>query len=167
MITAASFRADWPEFGSLSLYPNPAVAFWITVAGFLLRTERWGDGSAAATSPVTTPYDLAAELFVAHNLALEKQSGDAARRGGTPGVSKGPIASMSVGGVSVSYDTASGIEDGAGHWNLTFYGTRLKRLMDLFGAGPVQVGVGFDPNGYLDGEPWIGPWPYPVQTGFG
>ena len=171
MITPASFRLDWVAFSNQALYPNPVVNFWITVAGFMLRTERWGSGSAAATSPVTTPYDLATELFVAHNLVLEKQADDAAKRGATPGVSKGPIASMSVGGVSVSYDDAAGLEEGAGHWNLTTYGTRLKRLMDLFGAGPVQVGVGFDPFGWYGGggSPWIGPWPYPgpAESGFG
>ena len=169
MITTASFRQDWPEFRRLPFYSDPAVAFWIAVAGMLLRTERWGNGSATATNPPTTIYDVATELFVAHNLVLERQSGKAASAGGAPGVSKGPITSQSVNGVSISYDAASGLEEGAGHWNLTTYGTRLKRLMDLFGAGPVQVGIGFDPFGWYgaEGSPWIGPDPYPDITGFG
>jgi len=169
MIIPASFRLDWPEFTSVALYPTPVVSFWLTVAGLLLRTERWGNGSATATNPPTTIYDVATELFVAHNLVLERQAAKTASAGGTPGVSKGPVASMSVNGVSIGYDTASGLEEGAGHWNLTTYGTRLKRLMDLFGAGPVQVGIGLDPFGWYgpSGSPWVGPPPWPGETSFG
>ena len=149
MITATSFRLDYPEFHNQAIYPNSVVNYWITVAGLLLTTIRWGNGSAAATSPPSTIYDVASELFVAHNLVLEKQAQDTARRGGTPGVSKGAISSDSVGGVSRSYDTASGLEPEAGHWNLTTYGTRFKRLSDLYGAGPIQVGACDE-----GGSPW-------------
>ena len=170
MITSATFRADYPEFASLSLYPIPAFAYWNVVANLLL-TSRWGAGSLTASSPPTTIYDVAAELFVAHNLALEKTAQDAAKRGATPGISKGPIASDSVGSVSRSYSVADGLVEGAGHWNLTIYGTRLMWLMQMFGAGPVQVGVGFDPYGfggfYPNGSPWVGPPPWPGEFSFG
>ena len=169
MITLATFRQDYPEFASVALYQNSAVAYWTTVAGLLLRTERWGVGSTAATAPPTTVLDVATELFVAHNLAIEKMAQDAAKRGGTPGVSQGPVSSKSVGGVSISYDTTAGIDKDAGHWNLTTYGTRLHWLMLMFGAGPVQVGIGCDPFGWFGagGSPYIGPDPWPGQTSFG
>lgn len=167
MITSATFRQDYSEFASLSLYPVSAFAYWNVVAGLLLRPERWGAGSATASSPPTTILDVASELFVAHNLALEKQAQDTAKRGGTPGVSKGPISSDHVGSVSRSYSTAEGLNPDAGHWNLTTYGTRLYWLMMMFGAGPVQIGIGCDPNGPLDGPAWPGPWPWPGQTSFG
>ena len=162
MISTTSFRADYTEFGSISLYPNPAIQYWINVAGMLLtNTSRWGLGSPAPVAPAATILDVATELFVAHNLALEKQADDAARRGGTPGTSVGGVvSSKSVGGVSVSYDTSSGIDEGAGHWNLTTYGTRLYRLFQLFGSGPVQVGIGWDPW-----QPGITPLAFVPPTG--
>lgn len=164
MISVATFRADYGEFASVSLYPASAVQYWINVAGMLLRSQRWGAGSAAPVAPAAAMLDVASELFVAHNLALEKQAGDAARRGGTPGTTIGPITSKSVGGVSASYDAASAQEEGAGHWNSTTYGTRLYRLMALFGAGPVQVGACGDEWGAW--QPGVTPSAYlpPVGT---
>jgi hypothetical protein len=140
VITAASFRQDYSEFASVSLYPNSGVNYWIQVAALLLRVQRWGNGSAAPAVPASTMYDVASELFVAHNLAIEKQAQDAARRGGTPGVSTGPVTSKSVGPVSIGYASSEALEADGGYWNLTTYGTRLLRLMGYFGAGPVQVG---------------------------
>lgn len=172
MITAKTFRTDFPPFASVALYPDPVVNLWIGVAGMLMLPTRWGPGSTTAENPASTPLDFAQELFVAHNLALEKTAQDSANRGATPGASKGLITGDHVGSVSRSYDTSGAMEEGAGHWNLTIYGTRLKRLMELFGAGPTQVGVGHDPWGCAfgfgyDGVPWVGPPPFPGQTSFG
>lgn len=110
-------------------------------------------------------YDVGTELFVAHNLVLERQAAKAANRGAPPGVSRGAIGSESAGGASVSYDTSSGLLTDAGHWNLTTYGTRFVELVRLVGAGPVQVGWGHSPvgvgpawpgpnGGYLSGQSW-------------
>jgi hypothetical protein len=50
--------------------------------------------------------------------------------------------SKSVDKVSAGYDTASVAEEFGGNWNLTTYGQRLYRLMQQFGAGPLQIGAG-------------------------
>ena len=109
------------------------------------------------TFGANTMFDVMVELFVAHNLALEEQAVNSANVGGVPGVGVGGIvSSKSVGGVSISYDTTSGIEENAGHWNLTTYGKRFMRFVRIFGAGPAQLGVGCDPNGYTNGPGWPG-----------
>lgn len=172
MITPASFRADLTAFQDTTAFPDAMVAFWIAIAGLFLTSARWGAASTQATSPPTTILDFVTELFVAHNLALERQSDKAASTGGVPGVSRGPVASMSVGGVSIFYDTASGLDEDAGQWNLTVYGTRFIRIARMFGMGPVQIGIGLTPPGaggfVPGGGAWPGPWPYPEQgdTGF-
>lgn len=98
-------------------------------------------------------------LFIAHHAVLERKALDAAAQpGGVPGVSTGVINSKSVDKVSVGYDTAAGTEEGAGHWNLTVYGIRLKSLFNMMGAGPVQVGIGC-PAG-------PGAWPGPSSSYF-
>ncbi len=139
----------------------------IGISGGASSSQRWGAGSVFPTSPPTTIVDIATELFVAHNLVLEKQSADATKRGAVPGLSKGPIASYGVGGVNVSYATANALELDAGHWNLTTWGTRFIKLARFYGSGPVQISVGVAPpfsGGALEG-PY--PWPAPSDTGFG
>jgi len=112
--------------------------------------------------------DVGLELFTAHMLTLNKQAIDAAGAGGTPGQSVGPITSKSIGPVSVSFDVQAGIMEGASFWNLSTYGTRFYFFADIMGAGPSQIGVGCDINAILsfNGPAWIGPWPFPSQTGF-
>jgi hypothetical protein len=145
LISSATFRQDYREFGSLALYPNSTVQYWVNVAGMLIsNTARWGNGSPTPVAPASTIIDVAQELFVAHNLALEKQATDAAKRGGTPGIATGMVSSKSVGGASISYDTGSIAEEGAGIWNATTYGLRLYRLFMYFGAGAIQVGAEWD-----------------------
>lgn len=162
MISAKSFRLDLPEFGDVPIYPDAVIGYWIAWAKLLMNTARWGVGSSEPNNPPTTEYDFGQELFVAHNLVLWKQSADAAKRGGTPGVSTGgAVSSKSVGGVSVSYDTGAAMELNAGHWNKTDYGTRFIQIARMMGAGPLLVGVGSPPNAGLNGPAWPGPYPYP------
>lgn len=127
-VTAASFRTDFPAFANTTKFPDPAVNFWITVAGNMLSPDQWG----AMLDPGT-------ELFVAHNLALDAQENAAAAAGGVPGADAGSIASKSVGGVSKSYDTSSSAIDGGGDFNLTAYGKRYLSLAQMFGAGGFQL----------------------------
>ena len=145
MITAAQLRADYPEFNSSTTYPNSTISYYLNLAYIMLDPGRW-----------STLLDTGAELFVAHNLVLEARAQAESANGSLPGREVGVLSSKSVGGVSISYDTASGVEKDAGHWNLTIYGTRLKRLINVLGAGPIQVGIGADPNG-LNGPAWSGP----------
>jgi Protein of unknown function (DUF4054) len=173
MITPAMFRASWPEFGSLAVFPNNVVAYWIAVAGFLLNTNYWGIGSSTAVSPPTTKLDFATELFVAHNLVLEQQAMKAAQSGGTPGTQQGIVTSKSVGSVSLGYDVQSVVNMDGSFWNATTYGTRFLWLARLVGSGPVQIGVGKVPLPFLvfvgwGQDAWAGPWPgiQPSDCGF-
>jgi hypothetical protein len=156
-ISQATFVQDYPEFANETNYPPSAVAYWASLGTILLTTEVWGPGAITPSAPPTTIFDIALELFVAHNLVLEKQAQDAAANNAAPGVSQGPVASKGVGPVSVSYDTQAGLDPNAGHWNLTTYGTRLWDLMMKFGAGPVQITGAPGPCGPGYGSPWYGP----------
>src|SRR5208282_2001507 len=88
---------------------------------------------------------------------------DAARTGGWPGISKGAISSEAAGAVNISYDTQVTMEEDAGHWNNTVYGTRFIRICKMHGAGPVQIGPGLGLAGTVPGyntnvgRAWSGP----------
>ena len=141
-VTAASFKTDFCEFSDISLYRDEDITFWLKYAGLLLNANRWGN-----------ILDLATELYVAHNLTIERQAKSAAANGAPPGLATGIISAKSVDSVSISYDTNSAMEQDAGHWNLTTYGQRYWRMMRMFGAGPIQIGIGcLDAN-----SPWNGP----------
>lgn len=125
---AAQFRTDFPEFSDTAAYPDSGVTYWLRIAGLLMDTLKWGD-----------LYDVGTELFIAHNLVLERQAQKSAATGAVPGQSQGPTSSKTVDKVSVSYDTNAGIVKDAGHWNLTTYGTRYMGLVNMIGAGGMQV----------------------------
>ena len=152
-ISATDFRAIFPEFNSSATYPNGQVDFWIGFAYNFLNPYRWGNS-----------INHGAALFVAHNLALEAKAQASAAGGGVPGGEVGPVSSKSVGPASVSYDTGSGAEVNAGHWNLTTYGTRFIRLARMMGSGPLFVGIGEAPAG--SGSAWSGPSVVPGFTNF-
>lgn len=161
--TVANIRSDLPEFASAALYPPAVITYWLSIAKLLLNPNRWDDTPAATGEP--TMLYFGAEMFVAHNLVLERQAEAAASRRGIPGQASGPISSKSVGPLSISYDTGAAAELEAGHWNLTVYGQRFVRLARMVGAGGIQVGVGFAPFGSMGA--WPGPWPYPLPGGSG
>jgi hypothetical protein len=123
-----TFRTDFTEFADATAYPDSGVNYWLTVAGLMLDPSRWA-----------TLLDLGTELFVAHNLALERQAQKTAANGGVPGISSGPLSAKAVDKVSASYDTAAGIVKDAGHWNLTTYGTRFIDLALMMGSGGLQL----------------------------
>jgi hypothetical protein len=126
-VDIATFRADFPEFADVGAYPNAQVTFYLTLAGKLLNACRWAD-----------LLDMGTELFVAHNLVLERQNQAAAATGGVPGVQTGAVSGKTVDKVSVTYDASAGLETDAGHWNLTTYGTRFINLARMVGAGGMQ-----------------------------
>lgn len=127
-VTAAQFRTDFPEFASTTQYPDSAVNFWLVWAYKLLNPCRWVD-----------ILDLGVELFVAHNLALERAAINQASSGGVPTGVTGNVSSKAVAQVSVSYDNSSSMELDAGHWNLTIWGKRFVRMARMAGAGGVQL----------------------------
>jgi hypothetical protein len=51
----------------------------------------------------------------------------------------GPIASKSVGGVSISYDVGAVTIENAGHWNGSQYGIQFYQLAMIVGAGVTQL----------------------------
>lgn len=157
-VTPASFVIDYPEFGNQSEYPVPVINYYLALAGILLNQSRWGYPSATATNPPTTLIDMATELFVAHHIAIEYRAQRAAAAGAPPGDATGPVASKSVGPISVSYDTGAVAEPGTGHWALTTYGMRFKSLCDMAGAGPLQLGIGCAPGPVFNlYGAWFGP----------
>lgn len=130
-VTINQFRMDFPEFSSTARYADTQLTFWLTLAGLLLNADRWGE-----------VINYGAELYMAHNLALSAMAQKQGANGGIPGAASGMLNSKSIDKVSAGYDTASVKEELAGNWNLTTYGQRLYRLMQQFGAGPLQIGAG-------------------------
>lgn len=166
-IVYADFINDYPEFSNQVSYPTSAVNYWLTVAQLMLTQPSTGT-SFWDNSPVGDPprsmLDVGTELFIAHNLALEAQAADAASINATPGTVGGSITARTVKGVNIIYDTSGGIEKDAGHWNLTVYGRRFKRLSNLVGAVPLQIGIGVDPTGGANGPGWAGPPPWIIGS---
>lgn len=123
----ATFRQNFPEF-TQALYPDPMVQFWSDFGEQMVIEKRWG---------VQKPYGV--QLFTAHHLVMAKGNVDASTNGALPGQTTGPTASKAVGSASISYDTNSTLEMGAGHWNMTSYGKMFIRLARMFGSGAVQL----------------------------
>lgn len=127
-VTTSKFRTDFPEFSNTTAYPEALVSFYLTLGAKLMSVDRWAD-----------IIDEGLELFVAHNLALERPAQKTAAAGGVPGIASGPVSSKTVDKVSVSYDTSAAMEADAGHWNLTIYGQRYIRLARMVGSGGIQL----------------------------
>jgi hypothetical protein len=130
-ITIAQFRIDFPAFADPVKYPDAELTFWLTLGSLLINADRW-----------CSVANFGVELYMAHNLALEAMSKKQAAGGGIPGAASGMLNSKSVDKVSAGYDTSSVAEQFGGNYNLTTYGQRLYRLLQQFGAGPIQVGAG-------------------------
>lgn len=107
----------------------------------VLQAATSGTGTGAqftvawASAPYTA-YDVGTELFVAHNLVLERKAQDDLDAGGTPG-DVGPVASKSVGPVSISRETAASTMENYADFNMTPYGIRFARIADQMGMGPL------------------------------
>jgi hypothetical protein len=128
-ITVAQFRIDFSEFADPSLYPDSLILFWMTLAVAQVQNAcRWG-----------TLLPMAQELVTAHYVALAARDRVAGANGTLPGVPYGLAASETVGPVSVSYDYADLMIEGASAWNLTTYGQRYFALVRLVGAGGIQL----------------------------
>lgn len=130
-VTVAKFRLDFPEFADVTKLPDAIIKFNLDMA-YLLLTSRWD----------STIVDLGAELFTAHQLVLSMQNKRVVSINGIPGQG-GIISSKSVGGVSVSYDTAHAFFADWGYFNLSNYGTRFAFLANIVGMGGFQAGIGW------------------------
>lgn len=151
LVTVADFRSAFPAFQSPAQWPAPEIQFWLDLGLMLMDPARWGS---------VLSYGL--QLFVAHNLALGFMSAQGSGGGQAPGQVVGPVSSASVDKVSYSRDPSAAMDPANGHWNLTTYGLRYIRLVKMFGAGPIQVGV---PLGGSN-APYTSAWPgviYPMN----
>lgn len=139
LVTPQQFLEDFPEFGyKQGQYPVGRIQFWLNLAYLRLPACVWNELLNAGV-----------ELYVAHNLVLEKQASDAGKKGGSPGQATGPINSKSVDKVSVGYDTASASIDGAGNYNLTTFGTRFYELVMIVGTTAITINGGTEGAGFI------------------
>jgi len=123
-----AFRTNFPEFSNTTTYPDAQLIFWSTWAESMLNQCKFG-----------TMWANAVMLYTAHEITLAAQNVQAAAVGGSPGQSGGIANSKTVGGVSVGYDSQIQSEKDAGWWNRTTYGQQLWRLIQMFGAGAIEL----------------------------
>lgn len=145
-VTNETFRLTFPEFKDRARFPEALLTAWVSFASKLVDPARWGDLA-----------DMGVMLLAAHNISLSAKSFRASAYGREPGMAQGMVSSKSVDGVSVSYDTSTSSEEGAGQFNLTQYGQRYASLRRLMGAGPVYVG---GDGSQTMAQPWLGPFIY-------
>lgn len=126
-----AFLAAMPGFANTILYPPMMIAMYLKLANKRLNYQRWGE---------TMP--LGSMLWAAHFLTLDAQDIVAASSGKLVGAPSNPMASKSLGGASISYDTSSGTEVNAGHWNSTGFGRRFIRFCRMAGMGGIQINGG-------------------------
>ena len=122
-----AFRRAFPEI-TAAKYSDASVQIRLTLADKFFSPDRFPEGEVR---------DHAMALYTAHFLTLHGSlaAGGSGKESGRLGV----VSSKSVDGASVSFDTGSGVEDGAGQWNLTTYGRELYLLIRVFGAGAIQL----------------------------
>lgn len=151
-VTATEFDNAFPEFTPYCFAPG-AINFWLDYAKAMLNQAVWG--APAATGQPLAPYDYGVLFHAAHNISVAI----AASKGGlAPGASSGILNHKQVDKVSAGYDVAAVMEEGAGNWNATSYGTRFARLAKQFGNAPLYV----SPGGGGSYSPWGGPgYPFP------
>ena len=148
-VTVDTFRAAFPVFADKARYADPQVQFWLDLASNLHDANRWGN-----------LLDFGTQLFIAHNLSVDAGIAAAASAGDVPGAVEGPVTNGSVDKVSYGRQLTDILEPGAGHWNLTVYGLRYRRLVLKIGAGPILANVGPVTNDGLSASAWNGPYPY-------
>lgn len=128
LMTVSQFRELYPAFTE-TLYPDLAVETRIALGETFLAEKVWKPQAVRIH---------AVGLYTAHFLAAYG-SAAAGGSGKSKGSGMGVVSSKSVDGASISYDTGSTVEQGAGFWNSTPYGRELWQLMRVFGAGAVQL----------------------------
>lgn len=129
--TIAAFRAAFPEFNNIAVYPDAMITFWSGIAVMQVNQNRW-----------CQMWLNGVFLYVAHEITLAAQNVQATGIGGIPGTQGGPISNKAVGGVSIGYDTSAIIPkdaNDAGFWNQTLYGRQFYDLNQMFGSGCVQL----------------------------
>ena len=119
-----NFREAFVEFDD---YPESRVRYFLERAVDAIPDGRFGKET-----------DFGRFLHAAHHLTV-LGSGETGSAGG--GVPKNGVASKTVGSVSISYDTGSGLETDAGYWNATGYGRLFWGLLKRYRRLPI-IAVG-------------------------
>lgn len=120
----ATFRLALPQF-DVATFPDATVQYWLNIGIGKLDPQLWGDR-----------LDEGLLYYTAHTLTLAQRAMQGGT-GGTQGI--GPVASKSIGPASVSYDNAAVISAGAGSFNSTVWGMRYWELVQMVGAGGLQL----------------------------
>lgn len=143
MITASSFRIDFPAFADTTAYTDATINFWIATGSHLINQNLFGVPPTTITNPPTSTYDIMMELFVAHNIIIERMI--LANPNAGAGTAFGIVQSKSVDTLSISYDTKIGLDEKAGAYNLTLYGRRFWQLMQIYAKGPIHISGTWSP----------------------
>jgi hypothetical protein len=147
-VTPASLRVLYPEFVDPP-YSDALINAWLVYAVQFVDPGRWG---ALA--------DLGVTLWTCHTIAMLPGNAQDTTFGKAPGQRVGILTSKSIDSVSASYDVSKSLEDNAGYFNLTTYGTQFIRYARMMGAGPVQIGTDQDLPGSVSASGWAGPYIY-------
>lgn len=118
------FRLLFPRFADAEAFSDLTIEAYLETAGFLCGKDRWGD-----------LWERGCFLFVAHQLAVSQAEAQNGAQAGSGGL----VSSMSADGLSVSLDTATSAENGAGFFNATSYGREYWHLRRMVGAGGIQL----------------------------
>jgi hypothetical protein len=151
-VTVDEFRGAFPAFADPIKYPDAQISFYLTLGYTMHNADKWGN-----------LLDFGVQLWTAHSLSMDAMN-TAGGANARPGALAGNVTSMSADGVSWSRDFGSVMDAKAGHWNLTSFGLRWRDLMNLVGAGPLQVGAPDVYDAWLSGATqsggvgWSGPW---------
>ena len=116
---------------------------WINVGVQMVNAAKWSDLT-----------DTGVTLYACHRIALAAAASKAAAAGRAPGQFSGILTSKGADGISAGFDASSVTYEGAGHYNLTTYGLQFREMANLFGMGPVQIGV--DDGGSGSSIAWPG-----------
>lgn len=127
--TISNFRRDFPQFADVVHYSDSQIQLRLTLADSLLRES--------VTGEELFPYFVG--LFIAHYMALWAADNRAVALGSTGGASGGVASAKSIDKISVSYDTGATLNPDAGFWNYTRYGSEFWQLIQMFGAGGIQL----------------------------
>lgn len=128
MLDESTFRQTMPAFASVDDYPSAQFNFYLKLGVKLLPESRWDD-----------LLDDGLTFFIAHYLVLYARDMAFVDIGGIGGKVVGNETSKSVDGVSKSMDVSGVLMTDAGHWNQTTFGVQFYQLMQMIGAGGIQL----------------------------
>lgn len=128
MLDESTFRQTMPVFADVDLYPPFQFNFYLKLGVKLLPESRWDD-----------LLDEGLTFFIAHYLVLYARDMSFVDIGGIGGKVVGNETSKSVDSVSKSMDVSGILNTDAGHWNQTTFGIQFYQLMQMIGAGGIQL----------------------------